>query len=138
MWRLSFTKEQKDILRDHMEGQFPAMRNAIKVVKWWNQFYDWKIPSFAIVCAAYWMTTSEHIVAQNSRAKWPAYPRPLCWDKVAIVFHCLCVLVAAGYVPHMFSPSREANVLPLEPQKLRAIEQKLVNFILVDVYQLQR
>lgn len=84
------------------------------------------------------MTTSEHTIAQSSRARWPSYSRLLCWVKVAIVFHCLCMLVAAGYVPHMFNPSGGANVLPPEQQKLRAIEQKLVHFILYDVYQLQR
>ena len=130
-WRLSFTKKQKDILRDDMEEHFPAIRDAIKVVKYWNQKWKWSVPSFAVVCTAYWMTESEDQLAQRVRQSWrETGSSNINWEKVLWVFICLYYLVARGFVPHMFSASPDANVLPIDTPSVNRIRNNLTTFAL--------
>ena len=130
-WRLSFTRQQKDIIKDLMEQHHPGIRDAIKVVKFWNGLYSMCIPSFAVVCAAYWMCIADHPCAHRCRFLWSvAEPRLQCvsWVKVAFVLICLYHLIESGFVPHMFSDSPGGNVLP-EGEEAGVLRQNLRQFI---------
>ena len=130
-WRLSFTKLQKDVLRDDMEAHYPAIRDAIKIIKHWNHQNDFGIPSFAVVCSAFWMTKSLNPMAHRARERWcRSRSQNVNWEKVVSVFQCLCLLVSDGFVPHMFSVSRDANVLPVEEEALTRIQLNLVRYTL--------
>jgi hypothetical protein len=126
-WRLSPTEQQNELLRDDMEKALPGIRKAIMLVKYFNGNSQkdewWKIPSFAVTCAAFHYYTYRHL----HNLKWPRV-KCVTWEKVIIILSVLNDLLAGGRISHIFSRSSESNVLPDDIKTIHDMKRSIEDF----------